>query len=241
LPLVGVNLRRRLQDVLGSPLKMGASCALSGSVTSVIEYSLPVPIGKFRSVSAVTFVFPKYSCSWILCLFLRRFVSDSCGSRKLWIKMAPTSTARKERDWDKGTRRWSGVAQAWLWLFFPKYFCTSRTSRLLAFSSGVEPASGGAVKLRIKNAIVWGKERNKRKSWKPRCLGEILESLYRIQLEDSQVLQHISTPLAPNTASLSPFLHTNNNIDTTNSKSRILTELHYIQAIIRIRPAYRRL
>src|SRR5271154_496930 len=51
LPLVGFNLRRRLQGVLGLPLKMGASCALSDSVTSVTEYSLSVAIGKFRSVS----------------------------------------------------------------------------------------------------------------------------------------------------------------------------------------------
>jgi hypothetical protein len=34
--------------------------------------------------------------------------------------------------------------------FFPVYFC----NRWLAFSSGVETASGGAVKLWIKNAIV---------------------------------------------------------------------------------------
>jgi hypothetical protein len=56
----GVNLRRRLHGVLGLPLKMGASCALSDSVTSVTEYSLPVAIGKLRSVSVTASVFPKY-------------------------------------------------------------------------------------------------------------------------------------------------------------------------------------
>ena len=57
--LSGVNLRRRLHGVLGLPLKMGASCALSDSVTSVTEYSLPVAIGEFRSDGVTTWIVRK--------------------------------------------------------------------------------------------------------------------------------------------------------------------------------------